>query len=710
MKQFEARDLKDKLENIGNSTNALIEESNTNTTRLYNLLSNTTKSVSTITKKIAVLGDMITDLSIINGKSKSRISLSDLDIYSQKGIELKDGTVYLAKTNETLMEYSLNSTILSTKPYIIRGLDGKTKTIEDFYKYKTETILEVTSVGYDFNFVLDFQKLTKINQIKINLPLTAKSYPTINNITTVNNGVEIPVKILNNNSFVYSFDDNRVIGNEYIIDIEPIDTKELRFNLFSKVDTSVTILSISTSYNKYVESGSIIFGPIVSETPILKIGVNSTESSDNVGIQISTDLEQWIDIVDSFKVSLDKVRKVVAYNTINELSFKTTEPVNSIYLRLNLNAVPIDVVSTNSEYESYREDLVVSDSIFSKAESNRISAFKIKNNDLVYGENTYKTNLDISEDIRSNSESITINGFRKILGFVSSPYCIGVNDNSFMNVDVKFKSKRLPASIDIDATKFDSVSSQLYDINVIPINGTINTLTENNIVVKLTNKEDDYKLIVKSTKEFINIKINSSYIESGCEALYEVPYDDILLKDSLGNTLIEISKENLLKIETNDTANYFVSLIGVLYTLPTVGGYTPNLLYPLRNLDETEYSVINGKIILGKGSIENISGYQVIKTKINKKLSVSYQNGNTWERIDPLYTYYNEQIDKRGIETSVIKLDHRSIEKGSLNIFEYNAYESVGSDSTGYIAVSNQYLKDKTYIASEKNPDQYLEE
>ena len=106
-------------------------------------------------------------------------------------------------------------------------------------------------------------------------------------------------------------------------------------------------------------------------------------------------------------------------------------------------------------------------------------------------------------------------------------------------------------------------------------------------------------------------------------------------------------------------------------------------------------------IILGSNSIVSITGFKLDIIDINKKLTVSYQNGNIWERTDPLYTYHHTQLDRDNIEKTVIKLDHRSIERGSLKIYEYDDYKESDKElvlltvtSKGVIPV--EYLTEET--------------
>lgn len=713
MRQFELDSLDLSLMNVESTVNTLIDESNTLTTSLYNTIYKATNDIQGMKKKVSILGDMITDLSVINGKTKNTVYLSDLDVYSSSGIAVEDGSISLGKLNDTTIEYSTKeSTILSSKPIFLSGTTGRAKTIEEVFKYKTKTDISVANIGYDLTFVLKYAKNSKINQLTIELPLDAPSYPLLEDIkiTGPNNLSLIPVKITKNNSYNFSLDENRVVGNIYKVDIEPIDARELQFTLSSKTESKLSIVSISTSYNTYESYGEVILGPIVSETPILKVGMTSVESSNNVKLSISPDLETWIDMLDSFRISTDDVRKVVAFNTINESSLKSDTPVNSLYVRVILESKPLDSILNSLSYDAYREENSVSNNVLELVEDNRFSAFRVKADDFAYGIDMYTTGTEITKNLKKEISSLRINGATKLLGFDDTSFSIGQRASNQNNVSVTLKHLRLPASSDIDASVFDSVGSELYDIILVPLKGNINVLSEKNVCLKLIKKEDDYKLISKETKRFIDISITSGFINSSYNALIQVPNEDMILVDSLGKVIREFYKDNHLEVKDGDEVVSFISLIGVLYQLPKVGSLVPNPLYPIEALGSNEYSVEDGQIVLGQGSIVTVDGYKKIKTKVNKRLDISYQNGNVWERLDPLYTYRNMQVDTSAKETTIIKLDHRSIEKGSLEIFEYNSYESVGNEDNTFIAVSNSYLNDGNYITEEQGTGVYLEE
>lgn len=713
MRQYDTEDLEKVIRESEGLITDVIKRSNSANTDLYNTIIKASEGTQQIRNKIAILGDMITDLSVINASTKNSIFLKDLDVYSSKNVEFNDNKITLSKTNETVVEFDAKTSVITSgKPYEILDLKGNTKTLESLFKYRASSKIRASSMGYSYDFILKLPKLNKINQIVIQLPITSVEYPSIQNVEALyGTNTYTKINIVNNNSSVFSLDENRVIGNKYIIDIDTVETTELKFTLFSKVSQELLLDYIELYYSEFESEGEIIFGPIVTDTPILKLGLTSSGFSDGISLQVSTNAIDWIDTNDSFKLTTDTMRKVVAFNTINDLSFRTEEEVNSVYIKVSIVSKEVESTSSLIAYDSYREDDSIVSPYISTVENNRLSAFRVRTNDLVYGANTYRLGIELTDSIKSQTDTITMNGDTKVLGFSDTLYSIGKTNNSYQNADVKLKPLRIESSSNIDASKFDSVSSELFDIITIPFTGDVNTLHTSNFVLKLVGKEDTYKLVASTSKQSLNISVTSDFSLNNSNTIFQVPDEDILLVSSIGEVLKEYKKENHYVVMDESTGNLinFISLAESIYQPPSITGYTFNPLYPIQALSKDEFGISDGYVILGSGSIVHYNGFKISKTVINKLLNISYQNGNTWERIDPLYTYHHQQIDHSVREKSVIKLDHISIQKGSLQIFEYTDYDKVEVESNVFISLENNNKKPSTeYIESEENT--YIEE
>lgn len=228
--------------------------------------------------------------------------------------------------------------------------------------------------------------------------------------------------------------------------------------------------------------------------------------------------------------------------------------------------------------------------------------------------------------------------------------------------------------------------------------------------------EDIYTIVSKESKKAIQLDLTTPFILNSISAIINVPYEDIFIKNSLGDLIEEIKKEDLLIINEfnsvgEEVAYYFLNLVDILFDPIVVKGYVYSKLYPLKELEENEYGLQKGKIVTGKGVIVDILGIELIKKEVEVVKVVNYTNGNYIKRLDTDFTYYSEQyIGNKEELTNIIKLNNVSIEKGSIKIEEYyedgENYTSTPSNTFKYINVNTK--DDPAYLKTDT--DTYLQE
>lgn len=689
--------IEDCLESTNQDISDLVRRSNTNTTKTYNKIVNTTKEMESVKKKITILGDMLTDLMVLNGSTKNQRILTELPVISSKGISILDGTLSLARNNETLIEFSnKDCVIISSKPIQIKDESLKNIEMESVFKYPQVKSISVSSVGYSYEFILKFPRLSKINNLSITLPGNARSYPLIESISYSAGTSLQAVRILNNNLYEYNLDDNRTIGNIYKVDIETVYTDELRFTLSSKTDSILDLVKIESYSHTYETEGEIVLGPLVTSDPILKIGISASDLSDNVTLAISTDNSQWIPLLDSTRIDTTSIDKIISFNTISEASFKTTEDIRRLYIKVILKSEEVPTEQEQAFYEGYREDGMLTDNVIPKVEPSKLTAYRMSRYNFELGKDNYFSFINLTNDLARKVEYFYEGGLPKVFGFNSTQYSVSDKDGGLHSSNLKLKPKRLEASSYIDAREFDPINAKIFDISLAPVKESINTLKSENLVLSLKGKEDTYRLQSQKAKQNISVDIDRAFVQSFTEHLYEVPYDDIDLIDSLGNIIHTFKKSDL----THINFTYFVNLCEILYNLPTVEGYDPNFLYPFITLKENEYALVDGKIHVGKGSLITFEGFKMIKTPVDFLPHLSYENGNTLERTTPLYTYHKVQVESQSLEVNTIKLANKSIEKGSVVIYDYKEIASLKEEPDTYIAVHHyvpsEYLSEDT--------------
>ena len=227
--------------------------------------------------------------------------------------------------------------------------------------------------------------------------------------------------------------------------------------------------------------------------------------------------------------------------------------------------------------------------------------------------------------------------------------------------------------------------------------------------------EDIYTIMCEESKKSLQLDLTTPFVMNSVATIINVPYENISIKNSIGEVVAEIKKEDLLTItETNEQSEkihyYFLNLVDILFDPIEVKGYTYSKLYPLKELERNEYGLYKGKIITGKDVLVKIKGIELIKTEIDVVKVVNYTNGNYLKRTDENFTYYSEQIIGDEDLKNIVKLNNTSIEKGSLIIEEHyengEDYTSTPTSKLRYINVNT--TEDPAYL--EVDIDTYLQE
>lgn len=231
--------------------------------------------------------------------------------------------------------------------------------------------------------------------------------------------------------------------------------------------------------------------------------------------------------------------------------------------------------------------------------------------------------------------------------------------------------------------------------------------------------EDIYTLICKDSKKSLQIDLTTPYILNSLSSIINVPYENIIIKNSIGEVIVEIDKKDLLTIIEKDNVGedityYFLNLVDILFDPIEVVGYTYSKLYPLKELEEKEYGLLQGKIVTGKDVIVDVKGYELIITEVDVVRVVNYSNGNYFKRVDENFTYYSEQILGDDVLKNVVKLNNVAIEKGSILIEEYyengETYTSTPTSNLRYINVNTIQEPNYVQVDQDSQTETYLQE
>lgn len=713
MRQSRLEEIKDFTNNIKYEYDTVTTDVNSNATSTFNTLDYISNDIDKVVKKVAVMGDMITDLRLLNGSAKNIAYLTSLPIIENKGLYITQDRVELAKTKSTLKEINASlSSISSNNTYRIYNEKDEATDLDSMLKTEEEIRISFATSNYEASLNLIYANYEQVNTIELELGLLTESYPIINSIQFVDSSNNIKeIVILNTNSRSMDLGEERLKDNKYQINIGSIFTNQIIINFSSKDASSVIFKKVKTFYNDYLTEGFMILGPVHSNTPILKIAINSLKSSKGCSLEISTDQQYWIPLSLSNVLNINDKKKIASFNTINDLSFKTSDNIFSIYLKINLKTIEIEDSSLPT-YLTIRENNSITPSTLSLINKNQISAYKVKNSDMNYGSYQYSNNLNTSDMSLERLDYLQVNGLFKCIGLVPSPYSVSIKDTTLTNVGAELKKYRTKSSKIIDAVNYDIANSVLSDVYLRPLKEEINIQIKTNLCFSLNVKEDVYTII--SQNKSLTLDLTTPYLKSSIGALIAVPFSDILIKDSIGVTIKEILKEDLHSIKDKEETYYFLNLIGILYKEISIKNFKHSPLYPIQELNDFEYGLFDGKIKTLGDQILSVDGFELIETVVNHSKVISYQNGNYIKRLDENFTYFHEQIEQADIAQTIIKLDKVSIEKGSLQIFEYTDglgenYQNSTSDNVKYINIGSP-TEPNFIIQDENDLNIYLQE
>ena len=507
--------VKELYSDIASTFNIETEQTNKLATETYNLLTNVTQGVTTLKNKISVLGDMLTDLRVLNGSAKNIIPLTNLKVIENKGIKIKDSKFELDYITNELKEIDANlSSLTSVSTYKLYTIDGKESYLNDLIKTKTEIEVKFPNKNFTFDLNLRYQTQEQINTIVLQLGLLTEAYPDILSIKYVDHENNLKdIIILDTNTRNYSLNDNRVKDNLYIFNITPVVTDQIIIQLASRENDSVLLKGIETYYSNILSNGYIILGPISTEDPILKLAVDSSTITEGIRIEVSTDKDYWIELNNSSSIGLNGTKKILSINTIGSNSIKNDQDIYSMYVKISIQSSVLSNENLDvSVYNTLREDSTIGNDLLNTIENIRLSAYRVSSSDYSYGKYMYNNITNLATLPLDRIEYIQNNGISKVLGLVDTKYSITDTNNTSNvtgSIGAELKLKRMVANSTLDADTYDVANCKLYDIYPRKINEIVNTRQKDNLCLML--KRDK---IIENTGAIEPVVIQATYDNS----------------------------------------------------------------------------------------------------------------------------------------------------------------------------------------------------
>lgn len=631
---------------------------------LFNVISKFSEILPGSLNNLVGLSDMITDAVVVSGRSSLSKSVFQLPIIKNT-LNINRDSSSLTLSYRTAREYSINvkkSYIQSSNKF---SIFNKTKTslssFEDLLR-GSPILIETPDQYFKYTLALTLESKVSVSCIDLELGLNTSSYPLISEVYYINdNNKKIYCTILNSSDTKLDLDADRQKENKYSILLPNIKTNRLYVTLEDKGKTSLLINKLNIKRLEYAPEGELIVGPIKSSSPILKAAVDVAGDTSSANFYLSPDNETWYELAAPTDVPFGRdLSKIISFNTVSDNSLKSDKDFKEFYLRIylkrKLNEEAIDYTQV------HKQDLNGSgiDTIPLQAENAVVYKYT---KPLHYGSDTYKnveTGVNISTPYFSYLES---QGTTYVRGFVETHNTL-LDYGQITDCNIKTKALRVGAD-NIDSSKVDPLTSNIYGYTVSVKDERINTKTSQDIVFSLKDVyPKDVYTITQDDRE-IKIDLSLGYISDSTEVLLYVDSEKpIQLLDSTAK-VIKILTPRAFK-ET-----FYISLIEEgMFEIPEAEGLEFNALYPIKLNTENAFSLRDNQILTKEHLVEfkNISR---LKTEIiDTEIFLSKENGCKIVVIDELlknrYTEYSEESISAYGETTVIKLKNKFIKKGSL--------------------------------------------
>lgn len=690
---------KEQIENIVNTkellesaTSNVIVKSNTSNSNLYSLLLEVQEDTNPLLKKISTISDMLLDIKVITGSSLTNLGLlQNSPIYSNKNASILNNKISLAKNQTKEIQFvENNSTIRSILPLSL--VDAKTNqstNLLNLFKFNKETKIVFNRVGYSCTLVLNYANKQFINSILLDFGDT-KSLPNITNLRYLNQD-NVVVKTLFNNVESLDLSERLIVDNKIELNFDTIFTHQIEIDFASNSQSFFTLEKVQTFLNKYVEKAEVVYGPITAKSPILKASISSQAISDSVDIAISTDLSSWIPMEITSSLNLSGNSKIVSFNTINELSFKTQEDIKALYIKFTLTNKLKDLEKS----KSFR---TIKETNLSRNPLNILEAkytnYKLKNTPKFFGSSLTKSNTSLNQLDLSTINKLTVDNEYTFLGLVDTPISTSIKNTKVSDISYSNKLKKIDYQ-DVSATLLDVVGGEIFDIDVVSYtNSPVKNRGEKNVVFKLKVPEGLYKII--SNRNTLSLDLRTNFIENSSNLTIIVPREDIKIVNEIDQVLALIKKEDLNTFKVEEIDYFYINLNGILYEEFKIEGCTLNTLYPIKELSIDEYAVEDGILIINNNNENIASFYKTVSTPAEYSKHISYLNGNFLKRESPEYTITS--TTKVLDNANVIKLQNTFIKKGSISFKEIK-----NTDAEKYNTNLNQGIKFLN-IGTNENP------
>lgn len=626
-----------------------------------NALNNTYLSLLDITAKesndamanLRTLSSALADLYSISGESKKSFSPFD------HGIKITEEGL---SANSDLLNISLSKS--STANYIPKDIRVATRTgqlgnsveyeklryadIENIVGSHSRLEIESFNTELSVSINIDLGQSLPLNTVGFTLTNFGVRLPSIESIQTSEDGSAFTTRhIVASNSTSIDLEDFSFPQGRVLLEMEEFSARYIRIAMTQRFSYlledgsasryAIGISELHTAFGSAVDTGSLIIGPLKSESEILKVAISADsqrESVDgkNITFYLSNDLDNWYEITNSRVFSAGAAApKVINFNNIDESSIETADPVKRLYLKVSMNSIDASYLRKAS--------LVARRSRATLGRSNkRIPISDPTDSIHVYESNLFRYGSSASypggSSVRGglHVSGLRTNGLSRHLSVTPSDtgvYLLGGQMTAPGNAPLAVQSKmdkchvveeesivcELTDDFDPHAAIIHSVSKPIMNgMNIETSRGNSFSVPGGMPVLPFSAEAGVYFLATEEGR--IEIDLSEGFAYSNSQLVIEVPEgsDSINLYNEIGrlvSTLTPIRLDDVTYVSIADA-------IGVTY--PAIGNLTYSTSYPIRRLAENEVSVEYGNIAFGgyfKGAAELVP--RIMLKRINSR-------------------------------------------------------------------------------------------
>lgn len=640
------QELNSHIRDVGIYVNEYVVEINSLNDTMYMLVDKSIGYGQSLTESLKIMANQVQDLVILDGYSAKIINPFDNISYEVSNCVIDAESLSIRLANKTTKKENIHDISFKSNGKDVKvDRDGFVSGSKPVELNSTTTSL-VADISISFNTNID------VSDIYLELEDDGTAYPKISEITCVlEDGRIITPIILNSNSKSYS-----IQSKNSHVRIQPTSCKQIYIKIIkddSELNGSVDVYSLrlnklEVGISESIDTGSVIFGPIKSESEILKIGA-FYRHEDGIRAFASTDKADWIEI-----------------SNINSLS-----DLSSI---LNINNISNDSISTDISKEFFvKFELTASKSI----PLNSSTKYIVRNGstqdgyiEIPYGDEYVVTNV-FEDNNYKYGKPHALNGK---ISLMDKPFGImGNNKLSLLSDDETciFNDTQIKILTDYDKVLieyFNGYTTREYagnNINVYsvssPVLKEVSKNTTTNCCLKVKIQSDIYT--IKYNEEEWKIDLSNGFARS---------IDVFNLKCSANDHVDVYSSDMILvgsvqAITVNGVS--IISLYDLFFTeIPDVNF---NKYYPYGDLDN-KYSITKGRIFAKSSKILNVQAFVQVDSKVQTKLLEGSKNKSIM--LDRKYASRHSQADlDYAAFRNQAKLDHSNILPGSLSVNTSNS-------------------------------------